>query len=122
MITAEYQEYLRSEQWQTLKSNHPSPRECVACQTKHNLRLHHMVYPKDIWRTKPHHCCWLCEGCHDCFHRACIGEREKYKPWAIYPERVAMIVRAQRREEDLKPAGEILMSMFERLKVRGGSL
>lgn len=111
-MNPEYTAYICSEEWKGLKSRHPDPRKCVACETTYNLHLHHMVYPKDIWKTQPHHCCWLCEGCHDCFHRACVGERAKYLAWATDSWKVAMIVKAQRKEEgDMQPAGEILKTM-----------
>ena len=111
-MNPEYEAYMCSEEWKGLKSRHPDPRKCVACETTYNLHLHHMIYPKDIWKTQPHHCCWLCEGCHDCFHRACVGERAKYLAWATDAGRVRMIVRAQRKEEgDFQSAADVLATM-----------
>jgi len=110
-MSPEYDAYICSDDWKTLHSMHPSPRECVACNVTYNLRLHHMIYPKDIWKAQWYHCCWLCEGCHDCFHRACTGERLKYKAWATDAWKVAMIVRAQRKEEDMEPIGATLAKM-----------
>jgi len=118
-FSPEYEAYMCSEEWKTLRSRHPSPRQCVACDATYNLRLHHMIYPEDIWKTQPHHCCWLCEGCRDAFHRACTGERKKYQAWATEPWKVKMIVQAQRKEEGWQSAGDLLKNMrWEQRSVR----
>lgn len=119
MNSPEYEAYINSEAWDELKLKHPSRRECVACDTRHNLRMHHMRYPENIWDTIPADCCWLCEGCHEAFHRACVGERSKYKAWAVSPGRVAMIVRAQRQEEG-DSIGSSLEAIARRLGIKIG--
>jgi len=119
-MTPEYEAYMLSEEWDYLKRHHPAARKCFACDYAHNLRLHHMRYPKDITKTRWTDCCWLCDGCHAAFHRACTGEREKYKAWATESWKVKMLVDAQRKEEEYQPVGNLLVTMFERMKVTGG--
>jgi len=110
-VNPAYEEYMRSDDWEHLKRTHPSKRECVACETQRNLQMHHMRYPADIWETRHSDCCWLCEGCHEAFHRACTCEREKYQAWAIYVDRTGMIIRAQRQEEECQPVAFLLGSV-----------
>lgn len=69
---------------------------CAACRTNRRLHLHHMIYPPDIWQTTPDQCCWLCDRCHETFHRA----PAKYIAMARTEGITAMVVRAQRDEED----------------------
>lgn len=112
-MNAAYDAYMSSEEWEELKRTHPERRGgCVACRYAHNLRLHHMFYPKDIRDTKHEHCCWLCDGCHAAFHRAVTGERKKYQPWATDINRTVMLIQAQRREEEYLSMGEIVMQFM----------
>ena len=96
MNRARYAKYLQSEAWAKVKAAMPGNRACVACQGREALELHHMVYPKNVWKTKTAHCCWLCDRCHETFHRA----PAKYIAMARTEYITAMVIRAQLNEED----------------------
>lgn len=115
-MNAEYDAYIRSEAWGELKQSHPDRRACVACERPDDLQLHHMRYPANIWDTRASDCCWLCEACHEMFHRACTGERKKYQAWATTSDRTVMLIRAQREEEGMTIAGT-LEFIFRRTEI-----
>jgi hypothetical protein len=68
-----HENYIASEEWAQLRRTMPGPRQCVFCGSTCDLNLHHMVYPKDIYQTRHHHCCWLCRRCHEAFHARVRG-------------------------------------------------
>ena len=96
MTNPEYERYLESDEWNTVKQRKQGPRKCVGCDGRRGLQLHHMVYPKDIWQTRPEHCCWLCDRCHGVLHRA----PAKYIAIATTDGWTRMVIHAQQKEED----------------------
>lgn len=96
MTQAEYQQYLESEEWRAVKKAMRRPEKCVGCAGERRLELHHMIYPADIWKTEPKHCCWLCDPCHETLHRA----PAKYIAMATTENFTKRVIWAQRNEED----------------------
>ena len=100
MTSEQYQEYLKSEEWQVVGTEkaRSGPFKCVGCDSVRLrfLQLHHMIYPADIWATEPKHCCWLCDRCHETFHRA----PAKYIAMATTEQITRMVIEAQKNEED----------------------
>lgn len=96
MRNPEYEQYLESGEWMDVKKAMSRRFFCVGCATKRALQLHHMIYPADIWQTRPEHCCWLCDRCHETLHRA----PAKYIAIARTEGWTAMVIKAQREEED----------------------
>lgn len=100
-MNEEYEAYMQSEAWEAVKESHPDAPICIACDSSRRIHLHHMHYPESIWDTRPSDCCWLCERCHELFHRAVLGERKKYQEWAVTKNRTRLLIEAQRNEEGM---------------------
>ena len=112
--TAEYDFYILSPQWGKLKDTHPDPQFCAYCTRDRNLHMHHMRYPANIWDTKHEDCCWLCERCHDCFHRGLIaGRAQGYVLDGTSKGFTLAVIKVQYARESYVPAAKI----FEGLTV-----
>lgn len=68
-----YKEYLNSNEWKQLKERKSKKRQgakkCIACNSRADLNLHHMLYRKNWNDTEPYDTCWLCKRCHGVFHK-----------------------------------------------------
>lgn len=114
MPSAEYNCYIASPQWAALKESHPDPKECVACGSvyKKLLHLHHMRYPANIWETEHSDCCWLCIGCHECFHRGIVaGRKQGHALAGTSKDFTKAVIRVERAQESYQPAGETLRGL-----------
>lgn len=98
MTITEHQRYIESEEWAAVKASMRGhrPYACVGCGRDKFLHLHHMIYPPDIWQTRREHCCWLCDRCHEVFHRA----PAKYIALATTEGWTRLVIKAQREEEE----------------------
>ena len=64
-------EFLTSDKWKTLRTFVLARDNgmCQICGFNSVFNdVHHIHYPKSIWRTEVHHLVTLCRGCHDLVH------------------------------------------------------
>jgi 5-methylcytosine-specific restriction endonuclease McrA len=68
-MTSEYQTYLRSEHWQTMRrlALEYAENSCQLCCSPSPLHVHHRSYER-LGREKLSDLIVLCEGCHRRFH------------------------------------------------------
>ncbi len=91
-----HNDYIQSSQWAELRRTMPGPRECAVCETKAELNLHHMYYPKNLFQTLHCHCVWLCRACHEAFHRRVRGIIPRNeKTWDQLRQNTVKIVRRE---------------------------
>jgi 5-methylcytosine-specific restriction endonuclease McrA len=67
-----YQEYLKSDYWQTLreKAIEANGKECVLCGNSNDLNIHHRRYDNlGVQEKEIHDLTILCQSCHEEFHK-----------------------------------------------------
>ncbi len=104
---AEYEQYLQSSHWATLKARkaRTSPPKCGSCWRTHGLHLHHLVYHKDFKATTPSELMWLCKWCHEVAHRLVESGHLKFTTGKHSPAVMAVMTKAAIRranESDLE--------------------
>ena len=69
MDKLEYQEYLKSEHWQELRSRilERDGHRCQLCGSTENLHVHHKTY-ETLWHEADGDLITLCSDCHETFH------------------------------------------------------
>jgi hypothetical protein len=70
MATFDYQEYLRSDHWQTMRRlalDHAEHR-CQLCYSPNRLEVHHRTYER-LGAERLADLTVLCDACHQAFHR-----------------------------------------------------
>jgi len=79
MDKKEYQNYLISEHWQTLRriKLESSGYKCQVCGSVDNLHVHHNTY-KNLFKESLFDLCVLCQDCHNVYHEK-INPEEPYK-------------------------------------------
>jgi hypothetical protein len=71
-IYIEYQNYLASPKWQTVRAQviQRAENKCYICGEAHpSNHVHHVFYRKNIFETKPEDCVVMCKMHHDMFHK-----------------------------------------------------
>lgn len=70
MSAIEKQTYMQSPEWKALKlaTLQRDNNQCVTCNSKANLQLHHIAYKK-LGEELPNHVCILCNSCHEELHK-----------------------------------------------------
>ena len=66
----DYKEYLKSEEWKTLrkKKHNKSKGRCAICKNSKNLNIHHLFYRQDLSKTELSDLRLLCKRCHKLVH------------------------------------------------------
>lgn len=80
----QYAEYLESPHWDNFKREKAKveDRQCLACTTRKEVQLHHMMYREDLETVQLDDTCWLCRTCHGLFHQK-AGLELKGIPYAL---------------------------------------
>lgn len=61
--------YLKSEPWKQVRNKKAKHHDtCAACGASGPLDAHHLIYPKNILKTKARHLRMVCRRCHDAIH------------------------------------------------------
>jgi hypothetical protein len=82
----DYQAYLQSEHWQSLREQklEEAEHKCQVCNSREHLNVHHRTY-RDLGNEKLNDLTVLCKRCHEAFHSLVelkLGEALRQKRWA----------------------------------------